>query len=183
MQDYKNNVEPKISEAVDKAVATNSTKKDEEFVEKEKQPLRTYTGPAAYGSIAISYPKTWSIYADESARSSNPLDASLNPNFVPGLQSGNNVALRVQVVTSSYSDVVRGFESQVKNGKVTVVPYAVAKLPSVVGIRVDGEVASNKQGAMIVIPLRDKTLKIWTEATQYVGDFNNIILPNISLVP
>lgn len=183
MQDYKNNVEPKISEAVDRAVAANSTKKDEEFVEKEKQPLRTYTGPAAYGSITISYPKTWSIYADESARSSNPLDASLNPNFVPGLQSGNNVALRVQVVTSSYSDVVRGFESQVKNGKVTVVPYAVAKLPSVVGIRVDGEVASNKQGAMIVIPLRDKTLKIWTEATQYVGDFNNIILPNISLVP
>lgn len=183
MQDYKNNVEPKIAAAVDKAVQENTTKKDQEFVEKEKQPLRTYTGPSAYGSVAVSYPKTWSVYADESARSSNALDASFNPDFVPGLQSGNNVALRIQVISSAYSDVVRSFESQVKNGKVTVAPYAVAKVPSVTGVRVDGEVMSKKQGSMIIVPVRDKTLKIWTEATQYVGDFNTIILPNLSLVP
>ncbi len=183
MQDYKTNVEPKITAAVDKAVEANTTKKDQEFVEKEKQPFRTYTGPSAYGSIAITYPKTWSVYADESARSSNALDASLNPDFVPGLQSGNNVALRVQVISSAYSDVVRSFESQVKNGKVTVTPYSVAKVPSVTGVRVDGEIFTKKEGAMIIVPVRDKTLKVWTEATQYVGDFNSTILPNMSLVP
>jgi hypothetical protein len=182
-QDYKDNVEPKIAAAVAKAEETTSAKKDKEFVEKEKQPLRTYTGPSAYGSVSVSYPKTWSVYADETARSSNPLDASMNPGFVPGLQSGDSVALRVQVVSSSYSDVVRSFESQVKNGKVTVVPYAVAKVPSVTGIRIDGSIVEKKEGAMVVIPLRDKTLKVWTEASQYVGDFNNIILPNLSLIP
>lgn len=182
-QDYKNNVQPKIDAAVSQAQEETSAKKDAEFVEKEKNPLRTYTGPSAYGSVAVSYPKTWNIYADESSRSSSPLDAYLNPNFVPGLQSGNNVALRIQVVGTSYADTVKSLDSQVKNGKVTTVPYAVAKVPTVVGLRVDGEVASKKQGAMIIVPVRDKTLKIWTEASQYVGDFNTIILPNITLVP
>lgn len=183
MQDYKNNVEPKIAAAVEQAVSENTDKKDKEFTEKEKQPFRTYTGPSAYGSVAVTYPKTWNVYADESARSSNSVDAYFNPNFVPGLQSGNNVALRVQVVSMSYSDVVRTFESQVKNGKVTVVPYAVTKVPSVTGVRVDGEIVTKKEGAMIIVPVRDKTLKVWTEASQYIGDFNNIILPNLSLVP
>jgi hypothetical protein len=183
MQDYKNNVEPKIADAVAKAEQATSSKKDQEFVEKEKQPLRTYTGPSAFGSISISYPKTWSVYADESAQSSNPLDASMNPGFVPGLQSGDSVALRVQVLNSSYADAVRSFDSQVKNGQVTVVPYAVAKVPSVTGIRADGVIADKKEGAMVVLPLRDKTVKVWTESSLFVGDFNNIILPNLTLVP
>lgn len=183
MQDYKNNVEPKIAEAVTKAELATSAKKDQEFVEKEKQPLRTYTAPSAYGSVAVSYPKTWSVYADETSKGSNPVDASFNPDFVPGLQSDNNVALRMEVVSTAYADVVKSFQSQAKSGKVTVVPYAVAKVPAVTGVRVDGEIVSNKAGAMIIVPVRDKTLKIWTEASQYVGDFNNIILPNVTLVP
>lgn len=182
-QDYKNNVEPKIAAAVAAAEKATGEKKDAELAEKEKQPLRVYTGPAAYGSVAISYPKTWSVYADESNRSSNPLDAYLNPAFVPGLQSDTNVALRVQVVSTPYADVARGFESQVKNGKVTAVPYAIAKVPSVTGLRLDGEIATKKSGSMVIVPLRDKTLKIWTEASQYVPDFNTNVLPNLTLVP
>jgi len=183
MQDYKNNVDPKIAAAVATAEEATSAKKDKEFTEKEKRPLRTYTGPSAYGSVAVSYPKTWSAYADESARSSNPLDATFNPNFVPGLQSGSNVALRVQVVSTSYADTIRTFDSQIKTGKVTAAPYAVAKVPAVTGLRIDGEIATNKQGAMIIVPVRDKTLKVWTEASQYVNDFNSLILPNLTLVP
>lgn len=183
MQDYKNNVEPKIADAVAKAEEATSAKKEAEFVEKEKQPLRIYTGPSAYASVAISYPKIWSVYADESSRGSNPLEAYFNPNFVPGLQSDNNVALRVEVVSTAYADVLKSFQSQAKNGKITVNTYYVAKVPSVTGIRVDGEIVSKKSGSMIVVPVRDKTLKIWTEANQFVGDFDNIILPNLTLVP
>lgn len=183
MQDYKNNVQPKIDQAKVEAAAETSAKKDQEFVEKEKQPLRTYTAPSAYGSIALSYPKTWSVYADESNKGSKPVDASFNPDFVPGLQSDNNVALRMEVSSTEYATAIKSFESAAKSGKVTVVPYAIAKVPSITGVRVDGEVATKKSGAMIIVPVRDKTLKIWTEASQYVGDFNTIILPNLTLVP
>ncbi len=183
MQDYKNNVTPKIEVAVAKAEEETSKAKDEEFVQKEKNPLRTYTGPAAYGSVRISYPKTWSVYMDESARGSNPLDGSFNPNFVPGLTSGNNVALRVQVVNTAYDQVVKSMESSVKNGKIKVVPFKAKKVEGAVGLRGDGEVVSKKQGAMVIVPIRDKTLKVWTEASQFVDDFDKIILSNLEFIP
>lgn len=183
MQDYKNNVEPKIAAAVATAEEATKAKKDAEFVEKEKQPLRIYTGPAPYGSVTVSYPKTWSVYMDESTKGSAPLDGSFNPGFVPGLVSGNNVALRVQVVDTAYADVAKTTESLVKNGKVTAVPVSVPKVPAAVGLRLDGEIVNKKQGAMVILPLRDKTLKIWTEASQYVGDFNTIILPELTFIP
>jgi hypothetical protein len=36
---------------------------------------------------------------------------------------------------------------------------------------------------MVVLPLRSQTVQIWTEGTQYVDDFNKLILPNFSFSP
>lgn len=182
-QDYKNNVDTKIAEAVTISDAANNLKKDAEFAEKEKNPLRSYTGPASYGSVAISYPKTWSIYMDESGKGNAPLDGSLNPNFVPGLTSKASIALRVQVLNSQYANLVKTFDQRVKSGKVKVTPFTAPKVPGVVGLRVDGEVQTGKQGSLVVFPIRDKTLQVWTEAAQNIGDFNTIILPNLVFVP
>ena len=41
----------------------------------------------------------------------------------------------------------------------------------------------DKQGTMIILPVRDKTLKIWTEGNEFVGDLDKIILANLSFVP
>lgn len=182
-QDYKNNADQKISDAVGSAQETLTQKKEAEFLEREKQPLRTYTGPAAYGSLAISYPKTWAAYIDESGKSSSPVDGYLNPAFVPGLQDNPIVALRFQVIDTAYAQAIKNLEPQVKLGKIKTVPFVATKVPSITGVRVDGEVAVKKTGAMIILPLRDKTLKIWTESPQFVPDFNDIILTNLTFVP
>ncbi len=182
-QEYKNKVDEKVAIAVADAETANSLKKDTEFAEKEKNPLRTYTGPATYGSLSISYPKTWSAYVDETAKSSLPLSGELNPSFVPGLQSNLPVALRFTVSSSDYSSIIRTFDSQVKAGKIKVTPYKSDKVPSVIGVRLDGEISIGKQGSMVIVPLRDKTLQVWTESPQFVPDFNTIILPNLVFVP
>ncbi len=52
--------------------------KDNEFIVREKQPLQTYTGPSAFGSISVKYPKTWSAYVDET-NSSTPVDGYFHP--------------------------------------------------------------------------------------------------------
>ena len=182
-QEYKNKVDEKIAIAVVDAETANSLKKDAEFAEKEKNPLRTYTGPATYGSLSISYPKTWSAYVDETAKSNLPLSGVLNPSFVPGLQSNLPVALRFTVSSSNYSSVVKTFDSLVKTGKIKVTPYKADKVPNVIGVRLDGEILTGKQGSMIIVPLRDKTLQVWTESPQFVPDFNTIILPNLVFVP
>ncbi len=182
-QDYKQNVDAKVAVAVDKAVAANTASKEAEFLQREKEPLRVYNGPEAYGSLGISYPKTWSAYIDDTGKGTFPLDATLNPKYVPGINSGTSVALSAQVANTKYTDVIKLFDAQVKTGKVKITPYSTPKAPSIVGIRVDGEVKLGKQGSMIILPLRDKTIQLWTEAPQYVPDFNTIILPNFTFVP
>ena len=183
-QDYKNNVDAKIAQAVAAAEKELASKKDAEFVEREKEPLTNYSGPSAYGSLVINYPKTWSAYVNESTGSSTALDGYLNPSFVPNVSDNKaNVALRFQVVSTSYAQIVRNLETQVKAGKISTVAFTAPKVSDVVGVRVDGEVVNGKSGAMIILPLRDKTIKIWTESPQFVGDFNDIIIPNFSFVP
>jgi hypothetical protein len=36
---------------------------------------------------------------------------------------------------------------------------------------------------MVILPLRNTTLKLWTESEQYKGDFNDLILANASFSP
>lgn len=183
-QDYKNNVDQKIAVAVDNAKQTLSAKKDQEFAEKEKSPLKTYTSPSAYGSIVINYPKTWSGYVSDDTGNSPYVDGYFNPGVVPTTTNQKTAfALRLQVNQQSYSDALNEFQDEVEQGKVKVAPYAAPKVPSVVGVRLTGQVDQDKDGTLIILPMRDKTLKLWTTGTEYTHDFETFILPNFSFSP
>lgn len=181
-QDYKNNVDAKIKTAVQANTKTVQAQDAKDYAEAAKNPLKTYTGPEAYGSVSLQYPRTWSGYVVTG--SSQPLDAYFNPDVVPSVSDQKSVfGLRVQVVASSYSQSVTQFQSLQKQGKVTVTPYALPKVPGTVGVRIDGQITPTKQGSVVVLPVRDKTLKLWIESNQFAADFNNIILPNASFSP
>lgn len=182
-QDYKNNVDDKIRTAVGVAVKETETRKDNEFQEREKQPLATYQGPAASGSIVLKYPKTWSAYVDDTGKGSKPLDGYFHPTKVPGIESETAYALRVELVNESFADVVKTFDAKVKQGKARSQPYSPANVSSVVGLRVEGEIDSRQQGIMILVPLRDKTIKLYTQSDQFYNDFNNNVLPNFTFIP
>ena len=181
-QDYKNNVDEKVTAAVTVAEQKTSTAKDNEFLEKEKLPLHQYSGPAAFSSVMVMYPKTWSAYVSEKSSGSTPVDAYFHPGFVPAADNSVSYALRVQVLDASYASVVKNYDSNVKNGKLKAAAYIPAKVSSVTGLRLDGEIAPNKQGAMVIVPVRDKTIKIWTESKDFVGDFDTNVLPNYSFL-
>lgn len=182
-QDYKNNADQKVAEAVQVASEEVSAAKDAEFVEREKNPLTSYNGPAAFGSVAIQYPKTWSAYVEEAGDGNTPLNGYLHPNFVPGTRTGVAYALRIQVVETDYSEELKKFDSAVKQGKVKVSPYTAKAVPGSKGARVEGEIDNEIQGSMVLLPLRDKTLKIWTEAEQFKKDLNEIILSSLGFTP
>lgn len=179
-EDYKNNVQQKIDAAVGVAQKQTEAKDAADYAEKEKRPLQSYKGPAAYGSVVIMYPKTWSAYVSEKTSGATPIDAYFNPDVVPGIDSGASYALRAQVLNNSYSQELKKYDALVKSGKLKATPYVPAKVQTVTGMRLDGEISSGKTGAMVIVPMRDKTLKLWTESDVYLGDFNNIILPDYS---
>lgn len=103
--------------------------------------------------------------------------------MVPDVKGGAAFALRIQVVNTSYEQEMKTLDSKVKSGKVKVAPYLVPKVPGVSGSRVTGEVNTGQNDTMVVVPLRDKTLKIYTESPEFLKDFDSIIMANMTFVP
>ncbi len=178
-QDYKNNVDSKIAAAVDVAEKKIASQKDNEFTEKEKNPLKEYRSSAILGDINFMYPKTWSGYTKST---DDTLDLSMNPDLVSGDPKAT-YALNVEIINTPYDSNIKKYEGLVKNGKVKASAYRLAKLPKVLGTRVDGEYENGIKGSIVVLPLRDKTITIACQNTQYINDFENIILPNFSFSP
>jgi hypothetical protein len=180
-QDYKDNVDAKIATAVTAAKADEDKVKDAQFAEEQKNPLKTYTGPAAYGSVTINYPKIWSGYVSDTDGNDPFVDGYFSPGVVPDTQDQkSSFAFRVQVSSQSYSESLQSFQNQ---EGVTIQPYSLPKVPNVVGVIVRGAIEQDRQGIMVILPLRNTTLKFWTESDAFTGDFNNIILPNASFSP
>jgi hypothetical protein len=181
-QDFKNNVEQKVDTAVVVAVKNAQSAKDAEFVEQEKLPTRLFTGSATYGSLSFEYPKTWSVYAQENT-SGTVLDVYAHPRIVPGLQSKQPYALRVEILSAQYDTQAESLLRLVERGEITAKALRPAKLASVLGLRVDGEISQSTTGAAIYLPLRDRTIRISTESSEFLKDFNDIIAPSITFVP
>ncbi len=184
--DYKDRSDQKVAVAVKTAIAQEDIIKDKQHAEADKLPLKTYIGPDQYGSLHITYPKTWSAYINTGSSSGQPVDDYFHPNAVPYISDQSVAfALRVQVLAQSYASTVRTFTEAVNAKRLTATPYSLPKVPSVVGIRYEGTIDPNAKetGTMIVLPLRDKTLKIWTEGPSFTADFNNSVLPNFTFSP
>ncbi|HSX07944.1 MAG TPA: hypothetical protein VLG11_03530 [Candidatus Saccharimonadales bacterium] len=184
-QDYKNNVDKKIATAVSQAQQQTQQTDQAQFDQQEKSPYKNYVGPASFGGITIVYPKTWSAYiVEKSGGSSTPVNAYFYPGFVPDTQNSDNAySLRAAVVQQSYAGILAQYKSLIDNKKVTATPYTFPKLPSIFGMRLDGQIVPNKQGSMILMPLRNQTIEVWTESNTYLSDFNNTVLPNFVFSP
>jgi hypothetical protein len=181
-QDYKNNVDEKISNASAVAVKQAETAKDAEFQELEKSPVRTYKGPVTYGSLTFSYPKTWSIYAIQGT-SGTVLDLFAFPLVVPGVNQEQIYALRAEITSSTYDVEVKNFDNSIKNGEVRATAYSPESVSGILGLRLDGAIKIDVQGAMVILPLRDRTIKIYTEIPEFIGDFDSIVLPTLTFIP
>ena len=183
-QDYKNNSDQKSARAA--AAAKTATEADDavKYAEAAKSPLKSHVGPSQFGAITVQYPKTWSGMIAEEGRGGTPVNDYFHPDVVPNIGNKDNAfALRVQIVDSSYDRIIDGYQNDVKSKKVTAVPFALPKVPNTVGLRVDGQIDDNKRGSMVIIPVRNMTLKIWTESPDFVADFDKYIIPNFTFSP
>jgi len=179
---YKENVDEIVATKVEVAQKETATAKDTEFIQREKQPLKDYNGPSFYGNISIKYPKTWSAYVDETGTSS-PIDGYFYPSFVPGIKSDTSFAFRLQVSDKTFAEEIRGYDNSVEKGEAKAKPYKPVNVENVVGSRIQGVLENNKSGIIILLPLRDKTIKLWTESDQYFEDFEKNILANFKFTP
>lgn len=179
MQDYKNNSDQKAEAAAAVAAERAKTEKDNEFVQKEKEPLKNYTSPSQYGSVRMKYPKTWSAYADEQGEN---LTLYMQPDVVSSNRE-TPYSLKVEVLNQKYEQAIGGKDNDIKQGKLRASAFSLARVPDVLGLRFDGQITQQKSGSSIYLPLRDKTVVISSETPEKVPDLNNIILPNFEFSP
>jgi hypothetical protein len=189
MQDYKNNSDQKTAQAVAQAEANQKTQLQAQFDEQSKSPNKTFHGSSTYGSVSFSYPKTWSAYVDTSS-TSEPINAYFHPNEVPGIQSKTAYALRLELLSTDYAQIVQQFSSQIQQGTLTAKAYTPPKLNGVTNVQpgtlFSGQINSSDStqiGTLLAIKVRDKTLEISTQSADYLADFNNTILPSLSFAP
>lgn len=180
---YKNKSDQLVASAIEANTTEVKARLEKEFAEKEKSPLETFVGPEEYGSIRVVHPKTWSIYAVK-GDGSNPLDVYMDQGVVQSVDAeGATYALRLEVVDTSYASTLQSISSGVANGQTKVSPYKLPKNSKIIGSRIEGQLEDQKKGVLVVLPLRDKTIKIWTEGDKYKTDFDDIVMKNLTFVP
>ena len=171
--DQKNNVDAKIDKAVTLSEKEQGDKLAKQFEEAEKKPNRTFSGPADYGSLQFSYPKTWSAYVESDGVGSQEFKAYLNPMTVPPVgDESQRFAVRVTITGEKYEDVIAGYQDLVKEGDLK---SSTVKASGVDGTRLDGAFSEDLRGAAVIYKIRDKTAIIQTDANTFKPDFEKII--------
>lgn len=184
-QDYKNNVDKKIAQAVDAAKAAQKQDSEKQFAEESKLPYKAFRGSQTYGSVTFNYPKTWSALVQEST--SQPINGYFYPDILPALESKVALALRVELLTSDYVSVASQYDSQIDDGSLKAAAYVPPQMTKVTnvqpGLKLDGQITSDFQGSMVIIKVRDKTLQISTQSNDFLKDFNETVLASLTFAP
>ena len=187
--DYKDNSDQKAAAAVQKALEEQKVSLKAEYDEEAKNPYEIYSGPSSAGSLTVTYPRQWSAYVTEDAQAATPIVGYMHKGYVPKTQGLDAVAfaLRFEVVSETYAQVAQGFDSVIKQGDAQATAYTLPKVSGSIGLKISGGIVPGNpaiSGTMVIMPIRDKTLKIWTESNSAFGtDFENIILANLTFVP
>jgi len=170
--EQKNNVDVIVATEVVEAQKAQEVVLRAEFAQEQKNPYKQYVSGSTNGSIKIVYPKTWSALIDEQETGSASFDAHFHPDFVPGGTPDTLFGARVEIVNSDYAQVLSGYQRDVEDGDLKA---RAIKVSGATATRFDGLIENDVTGAVVVLPLRDKTVMIWTESANYLGDFDRII--------
>ena len=177
--DQRNNVDSKISVAVDAAKKAQVTEDEVKLVEALKEPYQQLVGPDDLGRVTLSYPKTWSVYIAK-AGGTGSYEAYLHPGSVPTVSVSQAYAARVVINEQAYETVIGSYAALVKKGDLKSSPITVGNFS---GIRLDGKFTASRTGSAVIFKIRDKTLIVATDIAEYQADFNNIIVKSLNLNP
>ncbi|MDQ5913815.1 MAG: hypothetical protein QG623_434 [Patescibacteria group bacterium] len=180
--DYKNNFDQKVGAEVQEQSQLIAEQKQAEFDEKEKAPFSFWTSPTQYGSIKVGFPKTWSYYLDldQEASGSNPINLYAHPDYVPAVSNTQKYALRLTLTADDYNKILDGYRRKSDKEGLKI---GTIQVSNVSGIKVKGLLTKDISGTLVVFPIRDKVLTVWTESNDFEPDFENIILKNLSFIP
>ena len=172
--DQKQNVDSKIADASAKAKLDQSIKDEEDFLKREKEPMRQFVGPSDYGRLTFDYPKFWSAYqaTDVSAGGGVTYQAYLNPILVPPVSDKTKFAIRVTIEQKIYDKALEAYAKQIKAGDLKSSVYSDG---THTGTRLEGNFNKDIIGTAVLIKMRDRTLTIRTDGDVFKADYEALL--------
>lgn len=171
----------KIEIAVAEAKDEQATQLEKNYLEREKYPYKTFSGPADYGQLTFEYPKTWSVYVDKSADKGGDFNAYLNPVQVDTVDDETINALRVTISTKSYDNVIADYQKKLerKNSNLTVQAVEIGnseKGTLTPANRYTGTIPdTDLSGFIVIFKIRDKTVILQTDSVLFQADFDKLL--------
>lgn len=141
---------------------------------KEAQnPFRSYKAPEGIGRFELKFPKNWSAQLSEDMEKTEQLRLVAHPDFVRiGEEDKTAYALVVELHKRRSTDILEGYNDRVTEGNLRSSSVTVSGIAST---RYEGEYEDDRKGAIVVIPLRDKTLTIATQDRQYFSQLAEVL--------
>ena len=171
----KSNVEGQVKAQVALAEKNKEEKMNAEFQEREKSPLKRFSGPIDYGELSFQYPKTWSLYIAKDANKGGDYQAYFNQDNVnlSNKESEAILALRLRIVNSSIDKVTKDYDKIIKDGKMTSSTGLVNGQSATI---YNGTLKNGQNVRIAIFTIRDKTVVFQTDAAkQYGRDFDQIL--------
>lgn len=174
-KEVQEDVQGKIDTAVAKAKDEVSAKKEAEFLEREKNPFKVFSGPVDYGQLTFQYPKTWSVYVADPATNGGDFNAYFNPIQVDTVAKDTINALRVSIVNKPFDTVAAEYQramdekdSDLKMESVTVNGFTANRYTGTIP-------ETELSGYIIIFKIRDKTAIVQTDSVLFADDYNKVI--------
>lgn len=174
-EDASTDLNGKIDLAVAAAKDEQAAKDEEEFLEREKYPYKTFSGPVDYGQLSFEYPRTWSVYVASDAATGGDFKAYLNPVQVDPVADSTVNALRVTIRDKSFDTVVAEYQKAMdkKNSNLTVESVTVN---GITANRYTGTIpGTDLSGYIVIFKIRDKTAILQTDSVLFQADYDKLL--------
>ena len=171
-------IDTKIQMAEAAARDEQSQKMEAEFLEREKYPYKTFSGPADYGQLTFEYPKTWSLYIEKAATAGGDFNAYFNPIQVDAVSEETINALRVTIRDESMDEVTEEYQKAIdrKNSNLTIESVTIGKNANITANRYTGTIPNTSlSGYIITFKIRDKTAILQTDSVLFKEDFEKLL--------
>ena len=171
-------VDDNIRKAEAKARDEQFKKDQEDRLESEKFPYKTFSGPEDYGKVTFNYPKTWSVYVEMAATQGGDFKSYFNPEQVNAVSKDTLNALRLTILNKSYEDVTADYQKEMnkKNSTLTMTAVNIGSDNATQANRYTGTIPGTEfSGFIVTFKLRDKTVVLQTDSTKFEAEFNKLL--------
>ena len=169
----KSSVDSKVASEVAEGRRKQAEYDQGQCLEQAKSQRIEFVGPTEYGRVSFLYPKIWSVYIANDGSDRGDYKAYLHPVSVPSTTNkSSRFALRLEIINKNMDTVLNDYQSRLKKGELT---SSSTEFNGISATRIDGTFEKELRGSVVLMKVRDKTIRFSTDADTFKPDFQTIL--------